>query len=122
MAIICYINTVELSLQNPEEKEILLSSLTQLYDYAYEHFVREERIQQKMSYPDMRQHQIEHRELLEQLLELKNKIKSDYSKEDMDERYDEIVSFLRHWLIDHVLNTDRLLMPHLSKFTRNFSG
>ncbi len=120
--LICYVNTVELALQNPEEKEILLSAMSQLYDYAYEHFMREERIQQRISYPDFNKHRQEHKELLEQLVALRNKINRDYSNEDISAQYSEIVSFLRHWLIDHVLNTDRLLIPYLSKFTKNFAG
>ncbi len=120
--LICYVNTVELALQKPDEKEVLMSALSQLYDYAYEHFMREERIQQKISYPEFNKHRQEHKELLEQLLELRNKINSHYSEADIDKHYSEIVSFLRHWIIDHVLNTDRLLIPYLSKFTKNFAG
>ena len=117
--LVCYLNTVELALQNPKEKEVLFTSLTQLYNYAYEHFMREEIIQQKISYPDINSHRLEHKKLLEELMELKNKMKQDYNTEEIEKRYDEIVSFLRHWLVDHVLNTDMLLKPYLSKHPKH---
>ena len=119
--LVCYLNTVELALQNPEEKEILLSSLTELYNYAYKHFLREEIIQQKISYPDINKHKIEHKQLLEELLDLKNNMKMKYDTKEINHSYDEIVSFLRHWLIDHVLNTDMLLKPYLLKYPKYLS-
>ncbi len=118
---ICFLNTVTLALQKPEEREILLGALTQLYNYAYEHFMREEMIQKKISYPELLLHRHEHKELLEQLLELKNKIKYDYSDHYINEKYDELVSFLKHWLVDHVLKTDLKLKHYLQKFPKNFS-
>ena len=119
--LVCYLNTVELALQNPEEREVVLLSLTQLYNYAYEHFMKEEIIQQKISYPDINSHRIEHKKLLEELMELKNNIKQKYANEDIKKQYNEIVTFLRHWLIDHVLNTDMLLKPYLSKHPKYLS-
>ena len=117
--LVCYLNTVELALQNPKEKEVLITSLTQLYNYAYEHFMKEEIIQQKISYPDITSHRMEHKKLLEELMELKNKMKQEYNTEEIEKRYDEIVSFLRHWLVDHVLNTDMLLKPYLCKHPKH---
>jgi hemerythrin len=119
--LVCYLNTVELALQNPEEKEVLLSSLQQLYNYAYEHFMKEEIIQQKISYPEIQKHRIEHKKLLEDLSKMKNNLETKYDKQDINNRYEEIVAFLRHWLIDHVLNTDMLLKPYLSKHPKHLS-
>ncbi len=119
--LVCYLNTVELALQKPEEKELILTSLSQLYNYAYDHFMREEAIQRKIEFPDRSEHGNEHKRLLEELSELKNNIKTNYKKEDIDKRYDEIVSFLRHWLIDHVLNTDMQLKKYLKNHPKNLS-
>ena len=119
--LVCYVNTVELALQNPKEKEVLLTSLSQLYNYAYEHFMREEIIQKKILYPEINSHRMEHKKLLEELMELKNKLKKNYDVDDISKRYDEIITFLRHWLIDHVLNTDMLLKPYLLKHPKNLS-
>ncbi len=116
---VCYVNTVMLALQKPEEKEILLTSLSQLYSYAEEHFSREEHIQQMIKYPDYVKHKIEHKKLLHDLNDLQKKIKDEYNNEEIDEKYHEIVSFLKHWLVDHVLNTDMLLKPYLVKYKRN---
>ncbi|NPA73798.1 MAG: hemerythrin family protein [Epsilonproteobacteria bacterium] len=118
--LVCYLNTVELALQKPENEEVLLTSLSQLYNYAYEHFIREESIQKKIKYPNIKEHRKEHQQLLEELLDLKNKIKNEYDNEHISKNYDEIVKFLRHWLIDHVLNTDMAMKKYLEKYPKNF--
>ncbi len=118
---VCFLNTVELALQEPEKMDVILQALTQLYNYAYEHFMREELIQKKISYPDYDMHRKEHKELLEDFLKLKIKIENQYTKEEIKEKYDEIVKFLRHWLIDHVLKTDMKLKPFLLQYKKNLS-
>jgi hemerythrin len=119
--LICYLNTVELALQTPDEGDILSSSLSHLYDYAYEHFMREEIIQQKINYPKLSDHQKEHKRLLSQLLQLQVKINSDYTKEDIENRFSELVSFLKHWMVDHVLNEDMQLKPYLLKHPKDLA-
>ncbi len=118
---VCFLNTVTLALQKPEEREVLLSALTQLYNYAYEHFMREEIIQKKISYPELIRHRHEHKELLEELLKLKNKIEFDYSDSEINDKYEDLVLFLKHWLMDHVLKTDLKLKSYLAKFPNDFS-
>lgn len=118
---VCYLNTVELALQNPDEMGVLLTAISQLYNYAYEHFMREELIMKKISYPAFNDHRKEHKDLLEQLLKLKVDLESHYTKEEILEKYDEIVKFLRHWLVDHVLLTDMKLKPFLSQYPKDLS-
>ncbi len=119
--LVCYLNTVELALQTPENRDLLVESLTQLYNYAYEHFMREEIIQAKIKYPDIQMHKNEHKRLLEELLDLKNSIKSKLSTQEIESRFDELITFLRHWLIDHVLKEDMQLKPYLQKHSPNLS-
>ncbi len=70
-----FINTVELVLQNPEEKEMLLEVLDQLHDYSINHFRREESIQRKIEYPQSLSHKNAHSTLLKELEKLKKEIK-----------------------------------------------
>ncbi len=114
--LICFINTVVLALQKPEEKEVLSTSLKQLYTYAYNHFMREETIQLEIGYPDIDKHREEHIELLGQLTEITNKINHEYSEKEVKENYEKLTSFLKEWLLHHVLYTDMLLKPYLEKY------
>ncbi len=114
--LVCYINTVELALQTPDDKEVLVESLAQLYSYAYDHFMREEIIQTKIKYPEIQEHKQEHKRLLEQFMELRNKVKSEYSAQELEKQSNDLVDFLRHWLIDHVLNEDIKLKPYLKNY------
>lgn len=115
------VNTIELILQKPEEGELLTEAFEQLYDYAVNHFRREESIQRKINYPKSIHHKNTHNTLLEQLEELKQEITDVNSSMEIKEREEEIISFLRNWLISHVLEEDMLLKPYLLKHPKGFS-
>ncbi len=116
-----FLNTVELALQTPQEKDILLEVFEQLYDYSVYHFRREESIQRKIEYPSSLKHKSSHANLLKQLEELKLKIKKSKSSEEITKQADEINIFLKGWLINHVLNEDFLLKPYLSQHPRGLT-
>lgn len=116
-----FINTIELVLQNPEEKEMLLEVLDQLHDYSVNHFRREESIQRKIQYPQSLNHKNSHSTLLADLEELKKDIEETKSTDEIVGRSTEIISFLRNWLINHVLNEDMKLKPFLEKLPKAFS-
>ena len=65
-----FLNTVELALQSPNEKDILLEVLEQLHDYSICHFRREESIQRKIEYSKSLSHKKSHATLLKQLEKL----------------------------------------------------
>ena len=117
--LLCYINTIELALQTPEEKDILDGAMKQLYEYALGHFQREEMIQSKISYPGLQKHRIEHKELLKQLNEIKTSIEKNNDPKDLIERSSDTINFLRHWLLDHVLQKDKQLQPFLSDYPKS---
>ena len=115
------INTIELVLQTPEEKELLLEAFEQFRSYAEGHFKREESIQRNIEYPNSIQHRGSHASLMTQLNELKQQIIDTKSTDEIVKKAPEIVEFLKHWLIDHVLKEDLLLKPYLEKHPRGFS-
>jgi len=116
-----FINTIELVLQNPNEKEMLLEVFDQLYEYAVNHFRREESLQRKIEYPQSIQHKNSHSSLLKQLKSLYKEIDETNSPEGISEKALEITAFLRSWLLNHVFNEDMLLRPYLEKHARALS-
>lgn len=115
-----FLNTIELLLQTPENKEMLLEVFDQLHEYSINHFRREESIQRKIEYPKSIHHRNEHSSLLEKLEKLQSDIKNLNSNEELEEKADEIITFLRNWLINHVLDEDMQLKPYLTKYPRAF--
>lgn len=116
-----FVNTVELVLQNPEEKEMLIEVLNQLHEYSVNHFRREESIQRKIHYPQSLHHKNTHSTLMTELEKLQDEIKNSKSPEEITNRSDEIIAFLRNWLINHVINEDMKLKPFLEKLPKGFS-
>ena len=116
-----FVNTIELILQNPKEKEMLMEVLDQLHDYSINHFRREEVIQRKIQYPQSLNHKNSHSTLLSDLEKLIKEIKGTESTEELSSQSTEIIAFLRNWLINHVLNEDMKLKPFLEKLPKGFS-
>ena len=116
-----FINTVELILQDPVDKEMLMEVIEQLHEYSIGHFRREESIQRKIEYPQSINHKNSHSTLLSDLEKLKKEIKETKSEAEILDRSTEIIAFLRNWLINHVLNEDMKLKPFLKKLPHAFS-
>lgn len=116
-----FINTVELVLQEPVDKEMLMEVLEQLHEYSIGHFRREESIQRKIEYPQSLHHKNSHTTLLTDLEKLRKEIEETKSTEEIAGRSEEIIFFLRNWLINHVLNEDMKLKSYLEKLPIAFS-
>ena len=119
--LINFINTIELILQNPNEKKLLLEAFEQFQKYAEGHFKREESIQRKIEYPSSLHHKGLHSNLNQELSTLIKKIVNSKDAEELKKQAPEIVEFLKHWLINHVLNEDLKLRPYLEKHPRGYS-
>ncbi len=116
-----FINTIELVLQKPEEKEMLLAVIEQLREYASNHFRREESIQRRIQYPQSIHHKNEHTQLMKDIDSLIIEIESTKSAEEIANRSEGIIGVLRDWLINHVLKEDMKLKPYLEILPRAFS-
>ena len=76
----------------------ILESLT---DYASYHFDLEESWMSQVGYPKQEDHVLEHKRFIYKLYDLNKQFTDDKSFLAM-----EIVTFLRRWLLDHILNAD----------------
>ena len=125
----CLINAVELAMQVENPAKVTGFYLDQLIEYTRIHFEDEEKIQIAINYPQHYEHKSEHREIIENLKDLKARLLPETANPEMtesagqveearlermgDKTLADVVDFLRHWILDHVLHTDIQMKPYL---------
>ncbi len=119
--LICYINTIELVLQNPKEKDLIIEALEQLQTTTVKNFRAEEAIQRKIGYPHTLHHRREHEKLLRQLNDVIKKIDYCRNPDEITNCAPDLVIFLRNWIVDHVLHEDMLVRPFLARYPKAYS-
>lgn len=80
--------------------------LNLLVKYVEVHFQSEERLMEVAKYPDLLRHRREHDKLTEQIFALAEKYEAGEA-----EITDQVMEFLKHWLLDHILQLDKKLAP-----------
>jgi hemerythrin len=75
--------------------------LDSLSEYANYHFDQEESWMREVCYPKQVEHMLEHERFIYKLHDLNRQLNADTPNLTL-----EIVSFLRRWLLEHILNVD----------------
>lgn len=83
--------------------------LAQLVDYVKRHFAREEKIFLESNYPLKKEHMAMHKELTKVVED----IATVYQREPDLLNLDEIMAFLKSWLMDHIAKHDRGYQPYI---------
>ncbi|HOU85889.1 MAG TPA: bacteriohemerythrin [Spirochaetota bacterium] len=98
------------SMTRNENRVYLKNLLFELVSYTKYHFTAEERYMQKYHYQEYDQHHEEHKKLTEQV----EQFLDEYSlgKKDIDT---ELFDFLKHWLFNHILETDKKMGIYLKR-------
>ncbi len=112
------INQVEEVLKTKNRKA-LSDVLDSLSRYAQVHFAREEKIAQAAGFAGSSQLGHSHQQLTQQLEEIKGEMlqaQADWSSSAVEH----FVSFLRRWLIEHVIKEDLLMKDTLKRFSPRF--
>jgi len=86
----------------------LIDIFDYLTDYTKKHFKAEEDMMLKYSYHEFDQHKLEHINFIDKLSELKE----DYISNKITISL-EILNFLKDWLINHILITDKKYSKHI---------
>lgn len=89
-------------------KEALGKVLNELVDYTHHHFATEEKYFDLYDYPKSETHKEEHKKMLENAAAIK--LKSDKGEKVVTI---EVMNFLRDWLHDHLLGSDKEYAPFL---------
>lgn len=89
----------------------LLSVISELKDYADNHFKREETLMKKINHGDIEKHIEAHKFFLNKVDEFETAFR--YNNLVL---LDQMVSFLRKWFVIHILNTDSLYAESVKKY------
>ncbi|KAL0222298.1 hypothetical protein RCL1_002152 [Eukaryota sp. TZLM3-RCL] len=90
-----------------KSKEVLREALFGLLEYTKTHFACEEEFFKATNYPDTPGHAQFHRKLEGQVLKFYEKFESGQTQIDMS-----LMTFLRNWLINHILKSDVAYVEH----------
>jgi len=83
-------------------------ALKGVVDYTKQHFGNEERLQQQYGYPGLGAHKTLHKELLEQVLDFKQRYESREAGIES-----KLAKFLKDWLINHIMGQDQKYAAHI---------
>lgn len=93
---------------NPESVERLLDKLVDFTEY---HFGTEERLLRLCRYPHLDDHKESHKELVKQLME----IRDGYRENPSERRLIQMFDFLSNWLMRHILREDMAYKDYIVK-------
>ena len=103
------INQLHDGIKGGRGAEVLRPALASLVDYTRTHFAAEERLMQSNGFPGLAQHKAQHAALTAQALEIQKKVNSGDGQIGM-----EVLTFLRQWLINHIMGSDKMYGTYLS--------
>lgn len=109
------INLAEVSLKAHDPVE-LARVLHELHRYGKSHFEREELIARAIQFPRADSLHESHQELSLQLDKFRESLGTQWS----DAAVQDFSTFLRNWLINHVIKEDMLMKPWLQRFSPRF--
>ena len=90
-------------------KEAIGSILTELIEYTKTHFAHEEKIMKDTGYPGYDEQKQLHENLIRQVIDLNGRFNSGKAVSQ------EILTFLKNWLINHIQGVDKRYAPHMNK-------
>lgn len=88
---------------NGHGQDVIAAAFTELADYTARHFSHEERLLEEIGYDRLDVQKREHARLLEQLQAFRAR---HVDGDDLGPLTQEVVDFLRSWMIDHILQED----------------
>lgn len=98
-----YYNSAAEALHSMQGSSRIASTLGFLIDYTEEHFATEEKHMQKHDYPGYGDHRAIHQDLRKTLSDLVEDFEEDGVTNPL---IDSIDTFLRNWLINHIIDVD----------------
>jgi len=102
------INDLYLAIHENRSSEVVPSLLDRLQDYILEHFSTEKSMMEEADYPSLREHLLEHDEMVDKVAELEAKhIRGRLAS------LGQVVVYLRSWLDNHICKTDKFMAQAL---------
>ena len=86
----------------------LAATIDAVINYTAYHFKSEEKLMSQHHYPHYQAHCAEHNRLTAQVLAMRDDYRSGRSRNP-----NEMIDFLRQWILDHIMHTDKQYTEHL---------
>lgn len=102
------INELHDAMKVGKGKEVIGKVLTSLTDYTRRHFTSEESLMKLHGYPGYEEQKKAHNQLVIQVVEIQNKYNEGLVQSQ------QIISFLKDWLINHIQGMDQKYGSHLN--------
>lgn len=102
------INQLQTAAHYHTDEELVESTLNDLVDYTMYHFEREERLMQEHNYPGFEDHKKQHQAMVAQV----SKFIDEY-RVDKTRTIDQVIMFLKTWLLNHINGSDQEYAPYL---------
>jgi hemerythrin-like metal-binding protein len=111
--LIAVFNRAHGAVEQPAKRKLVEEILTELIEYTNWHFDHEESLMEEYGYDRTEMHKLEHRELADNARILYTQ----YLAGD-DTVPEVLLPFLRNWLTDHILRSDKRLGDFLNGYQR----
>ena len=106
--LIYLINQLYDNMKNGNSKNILEKTIDELCEYTKVHFKEEEKIFEKYGYIDTVEHKESHQIFINEIVNFKKMF-----NENKVTVSSKILLYLRDWLYDHILKTDKKYIPFM---------
>jgi hemerythrin-like metal-binding protein len=103
------INNLYAAMRGGRSTEVVGSVLDELIDYTKTHFAHEEALMQQTNYDGYDVQKRSHVELVNQVIEIQNKFRNGTALGQ------EVMTFLKNWLINHIQGLDKKYGPTMNK-------
>lgn len=103
------VEAMHISIRDNEPKDTVDRVINEIVEYTQDHFKNEESLMQNELYPELDEHKQEHQKLIEEVGIFKERLMNNFP----DGRQD-FYRFLREWLINHILGSDKKFGAYVS--------
>ncbi len=79
-----------------------------LINYTATHFNYEELLMERNGYPDLENHKVKHKELVQDVMRFKHRV------DNHEDVIDELLDFVKAWLMNHIMKSDMAYKSHLN--------
>lgn len=93
-----------------DQSSLFKETLFGLVEYTKIHFATEEGIMTQMRYPKLAEHKAQHQILIKQVINIIQNVAENHNYIN-----DDLMLFLRNWLVHHVLGHDKLIEEYSRK-------
>lgn len=105
MKLVALVNQLTEAMLKREGRQICGKILDELVNYFNTHFALEERLMATLNYARTAEHKAEHANFVSEILDFKSEFEAGSATLSIS-----LLNFLREWLIDHILVSDKALV------------